>query len=397
LTGGGVTTANDNIVQFPAARSSRNGRLLIPARLRDARKFLRLSQEDLGERIGVTRQAISQFERGERSPDAETFFALVNILAQPPGFFTTEDAPVFGDFSTKFYRKFGSDTVRRREACDTSAGWFVQIAKTFDAIVNYPDVNVPHYDADQFGEDGIDEIAERVRSDWGLGLGPISNVLALLESNGVIACRYEMAGEKVEAFSFWNGPRPFIFMASEKTAGVRTRFDLAHELGHLVMHRHIDSAEIEDKSLLKEIERQADRFAGAFLLPKHSFPNEVFTPRLDAFIPLKHRWKVSIQAMIYRCSDLGIFDDTQILNMRKQVSFRKWRTQEPLDDPQIIPLEQPRLLSKAFDLIAQSGRMGIEEIKNAVQINPCFIEAMCNLPNGALATSDPPIIDPTLK
>jgi Zn-dependent peptidase ImmA (M78 family) len=163
------------------------------------------------------------------------------------------------------------------------------------------------------------------------------------------------------------------------------------------MHRHIDSADIEDRESLKEVERQADRFAGAFLLPKHSFPNEVFTPRLDAFVDLKRRWRVSIQAMIYRCSDLGIFDEGQILNMRKQVSFRKWRTQEPLDDPSIIALENPRLLSKAFELVAQSGRMGVDELKRAVQINPRFIEAMCNLPEGALAGSDPPLNTPTLK
>lgn len=392
-----MTTNPDNVVQFPAARSTRSGRLLIPARLRDARKFMRLSQEELGEKTGVTRQAISQFERGERSPEAETFAAIVEVLEQPPGFFTTEEAPVFGAYSTRFYRKFGSDTARRRESSDTYAEWFVQIAKTFDDLVNYPPANIPEYDVNEFGEDGIDEIAEKVRADWGLGLGPISNMLALLETNGVLACRYEMTGEKVEAFSFWNGNRPFILMASEKKAGARTRFDLAHELGHLVMHRHVDSAEIEDKGFLKEVERQADRFAGAFLLPKHSFPNEVFTPRLDAFVDLKRRWRVSIQAMIYRCSDLGIFDDAQILNMRKQVSFRKWRTQEPLDDPAIIPLENPRLLSKAFDLIAQGGRMGMEKIISSVQISPRLIEAMCNLPNGSLAGSDPPYILPTLK
>ena len=390
-------TEHSNIVQFPAARSSRSGRLLIPARLRDARKFLRIPQDELAAKIGVSRQAISQFERGDRSPDAETFAALAMALEQPVGFFTTEEAPVFGAYSTRFYRKFGSDTARRREASDTVASWLVQVAKVLDAAVNYPPVNVPEYDVADFGEDGIDEIAQRVRSDWGLGVGPISNVLALLESNGVIACRYQMVGERVEAFSFWNGERPFIFMASEKKAGVRSRFDLAHELGHLVMHRHIDSADIEDKEFLKDIERQADRFAGAFLLPANSFPNEVFTPRLDAFLDLKRRWRVSIQAMIYRCSDLGIFDDAQILNMRKQISFRKWRTQEPLDDPSIIPLETPRLLSKAFAMVAQSGRMGVDELKQAIQINPAIIEMICNLAPGTLETSDPPLLSPSLK
>jgi Zn-dependent peptidase ImmA (M78 family) len=273
----------------------------------------------------------------------------------------------------------------------------VQVDRRFDDVVNYPQVNVPEYDPADFGEDGIDEIAERVRSDWGLGLGPISNVLALLESNGIICCRYEMTGENVEAFSFWSGHRPFIFIASEKIAGVRTRFDLAHELGHFVMHRHLERIDIESRSTLKTVERQADRFAGAFLLPKHSFPNEVFSPRLDAFVDLKRRWRTSIQAMIYRCADLGIFDDSQILNLRKQVSFRKWRTNEPLDDPRVIPLEGPRLLERAFRLVVERGRIRVDEIVQAVQISPAFIEAMCNLPQGALAPEEPPARHPTLK
>lgn len=385
-----------NIVQFPS-RPAGGGRM-IPSRLRDARKVKRWSQEELGERIGVTRQAVSAFERGSRLPEPGTFSAIVEQLEQPPAYFTTEDAPIFGDFSTRFYRKFGPDTVRRQEACDTFSQWFVQVARSFDDHVNFPAVNVPEYHVEDFGEDGIDEIAERVRADWGLGLGPISNVLALLESNGIIACRYEMTGEKVEAFSFWNGPRPFIFMASEKEAGVRSRFDVAHELGHLVMHRHIETSEIQDRATLKEIERQADRFAGAFLLPKHSFPNEVFSPRLDAFVELKRRWKVSVAAMVYRCSDLGIFDEAQVLNLRKQISFRKWRTKEPLDDPRIIPLENPRLLARAFDLISTSGgAMKVDEVLSKVHLNPAFVENMCALPEGSLRTKEPPPRHPTLK
>lgn len=386
-----------NVVEFPAGRG--RGRQLIPSRLRDARKVLRMSQEELGDRIGVTRQAVSAFERGSRSPDPATFAAMAKELGQPLGFFTTEDAPVFGEFSTRFYRKFGPETARRQEACDTYSDWFVQVARCFDDLVNYPVVNVPEYDLTEL-DDGetIDEIAERVRADWGLGLGPISNVIALLESNGIIACRYEMTGEKVEAFSFWNGPRPFIFMASEKEAGVRSRFDLAHELGHLVLHRHIEQSEIQDRDTLKKLERQADRFAGAFLLPKHSFPNEVFSPRLDAFVELKRRWKVSIQAMIYRCADLGLFDEGQILNLRKQVSYRKWRTKEPLDDPRVIPLENPRLLNRAFKLVAESGGpMKVDEILQTVHISPRFIERMCNLDEGALATKEPPQGQLTLK
>ena len=71
-----------------------------------------------------------------------------------------------------------------------------------------------------------------------------------------------------------------------------------------------------------------------------SFPNEVYTTRLDAFLPLKERWKVSIQAMVFRCRDLDLIDDDQSLNLYKQISFRRWRKKEPLDDPKKIRVNE---------------------------------------------------------
>jgi Zn-dependent peptidase ImmA (M78 family) len=206
-----------------------------------------------------------------------------------------------------------------------------------------------------------------------------------------------MPGESVEAFSFWNGPRPFIFLASEKEAGVRRRYDLSHELGHLVLHRWIEQSELEHRPTLKAVEGEADRFAGAFLLPSTSFPNEIYTTRLDAFIPLKERWKVSIQAMIYRCRDLDLIDSDQALNLYKQISFRKWRKKEPLDDPRIIPVEQPRLLKRAVELVLESGRKHPDDILNDLRLSEEWIEAFCGLPPGKLKGGNSPIPEPTLK
>src|SRR5436190_24388729 len=106
--------ATNKIVQFPtpAARANQAGRLLIPSKLRDARKVARLSQGDLGDLIGVSRQAVSAYERGDKSPEPTTFQKIAEVLGQPVGFFTTADREVFGNASTRFYRKFGAETVR---------------------------------------------------------------------------------------------------------------------------------------------------------------------------------------------------------------------------------------------------------------------------------------------
>jgi Zn-dependent peptidase ImmA (M78 family)/transcriptional regulator with XRE-family HTH domain len=395
--------SNDKIIAFPtAARAASAGRRLIPARLREARKLMRLSQVDLAEKIGVTRQAVSAYERGDKSPDAEPFQRISEVLQQPVNFFTKEDGPRFGEYGVKFYRKFGSDTLRRNEACDVLGDWFVQVAHYVNDYINYPVIDLPEATPaspdNRYTFEEINDIADACRSRWGLGLGPISNVLALLESKGVIVCRYELSGEKVEAFSFWNGVRPFIFMASEKDSAVRARYDLAHELGHLILHRWVESAELEDAKTLKKIEAEADMFAGAFLLPRASFPNEVYTLRLDAFVELKRRWRASIQAMVHRCADLGLATADQSLNLYKQISYRKWRTKEPLDDPSQLAIEQPRLLKRAVEMILNANKKHPDEIATDLGLNREVIELLCNLQSGALSHRDTVVnTEPTLK
>jgi Zn-dependent peptidase ImmA (M78 family)/transcriptional regulator with XRE-family HTH domain len=392
---------NNRVLQFPspAARATQAGRLLIPSKLRDARKVACMSQGDLSDLIGVSRQAVSAYEKGDKSPEPTTFQKIADALDQPVNFFTNADGPGFGTPSTRFYRKFGAETIRRNEACAVLGDWLVQTAKYFDGFVNYPTASLhdcaPANSSGRYSFDEINDIALNLRKHWSLGPGPISNVLALLESKGIVVCRYEMQGESVEAFSFWNGSRPFVFMASEKEAGARRRYDLAHELGHLVLHRWVEQSELEDKATLKAVEGEADKFAGAFLLPSTSFPNEVYTTRLDAFVPLKERWKVSIQAMVYRCRDLDIIDADQALNLYKQISFRRWRKKEPLDDPRKIPIEQPRLLRRAVELVLESGKKQPEDILNELRLSAGWIEVFCALPPGTLTKGEQQTFAPT--
>lgn len=395
-TVGGMTmTANDNrVVAFPgAARAVSAERLLIPERMRDARLARRLNQTELADLVGVSRQAISQFEKGERRPEPEVFAKISDALQQPISYFTAEDAPTFGAFSAKYFRSSGAKTARRNHACDVLAKWFVQCARYVESYVNFPPVDVPSFEpsgaSGRYSPEEIEEIALSARMQWGLGLGPISNVLGLLESKGIATCRYDMEGESVGAFSFWSGERPFIFMAAEHRAGVRVRFDLAHELGHLCLHRFVETEEIEDPVSLAAIEKEADRFASAFLLPRASFTNEVFSVRVDAFLALKERWKASIQAMVSRCRQLEIIDDDQYTNLYKTISFRKWRKNEPLDDPKVIAIEQPKLLPAAIRLLLTSGRKSAEQICLDLRLSPVLLESFFSLSKGDLSGAAP--------
>lgn len=394
----GKETMGNNVVQFNSMRQS-GSRRIVPSRLRDARVAKGLNQSELASIVGVSRQAVSAFEQGEKGPDTDTMMGISASLGQSISYFVNEDAPTFGETSTQFMRAFGAETKRRNLKCEVLGKWFSQTSRYFFDLIKFPDVKIssgtPVSVSGRYTPDEIEEAAEACRVLWGLGLGPISNVLGLLESNGIIICRSEFEDENIEAFSFWNGPRPFIFLASRKDSAVRARFDAAHELGHLVLHRWIGPEELEDPKTLKLIEAEANRFSGAFLMPRQSFQNEIFTTRLDAFVDLKKRWKVAIQAMVYRCKNLGIFDDDQITNLYKQISFRKWRTNEPLDDQ--ILLEKPQLLQRAAEIVLNSGKRMPDQIVNELCLNATTISALIGVSADLFQSHGTPDFIPSLK
>ncbi len=394
--------ANDNVIRFPiAVRESDSGRRLIPARLQEARLAKRWTQTELADKIGVKRQSVSAYENGSKTPEPETMAAIAAHLEQPISFFTRDDRPTFGATSALFYRKVGPDTNRRNLACAVYSKWLGELAFTFEPLVNYPELDLPCFEPTspdgRYSEEEIEQMAEKTREHFGLGLGPISNVVRLLESKGVIVARVIIENEKIEAFSFWQGDRPFVFLASDKEKAARSRFDAAHELAHLCAHRWITREDIEDPNNLKAIEKEADRFAAAFLLPRKSFPNEVYSPRLLAFVDLKRRWRVAMQAMIYRCKDLGIFDERQVTNLYKEISRKKWRTNEPLDGPDGLTLEQPMLLRKVTELVIEAGRMPTDELQSSVGLSLDWISALAGVPKSAFERETATALDPTLK
>src|SRR5262249_12657537 len=135
--------------------------------------------------------------------------------------------------------------------------------------VRLPAIGVPSLDVeDEDDLEGAERAAAAVRAEWGLGQGPIDNVVRLLEGKGVIVIRPKIDSEEVDAFSTWAGRRPLVVLASDKDDCARSRYDGAHELGHLVMHHDAEPGR-------KPVENQAQRFAAAFLMPAEVIINEL--------------------------------------------------------------------------------------------------------------------------
>lgn len=382
---------SDNVVPlFGGNATSSSLRRLNPTKLQKARRAMAMTQTDLARAVGLTRQSISAYEQGTKLPEAETLYAIAKELRQPIAYFAAPDSDVFGPFSARTYRAFGAATNKRNAQCDVLAEWLAIIATYLDTVVNFPSPQIPEVkgptNGDSYTEEEIEAAAERVRECWGLGLGPIGNLTKLIESRGVFIAHIPVNTGKVNAFSFWSGDKPFIVIGTDDTTAVRRRFDMAHELGHLILHQGIGAEELENKEVLRRVESEANRFAGAFLLPRKSYPNEVFSTRLTSFLPLKERWKVAISAQIYRCADLEIFTEHQVLNLRKQLSYKKWRTREPGDSD--MGVERPQMLQKAIRMAFEGGVLTGPKLLEDLNLSAFIVADTLGVPTSELKPRD---------
>lgn len=362
-----------------------NHNTIIPERIKEARIARGYTTTELAEQIGITRQSISQYEMGVTSPSAMVMGEIIKTLNFPTGFFLKAISNDISRSSAIYFRSNKSAAKKTHEMLRIRMEWIEEIYKYTNKFINFPKVSLPNVQTDNtdFSEEDIEVIATEARGFFGIGLGPISNIALLLEKYGVLISKIQINDLKTDACSQWRNLNSIILMSSDKNNGFRSRFDLAHELGHLILHRGIDQTQLNDDKFYKKIEKEANYFAAAFLLPRDSFMQEVYSTSIEHFMPLKLRWKVSIAAMIQRCLNLGIFNESQYLNLQKTISKRKMRTIEPLDDE--IVQESPTLLKKAITLLFDNNIIIPSDMTNELLYPIYDIESLCNLKSGTLS------------
>ena len=165
--------------------------------------------------------------------------------------------------------------------------------------------------------------ADALRRLWGIGEMPIRNMVHLLESRGVRLFSLSIESKEVDAFSMWSADTPIIMLNNFKSAE-RSRFDAAHELGHLVLHRH------GAKNSNRLLEAQADAFASAFLMPSRSM--KACAPKfatINSLISLKRDWGVSLAALNVRLHKVEAISEWHYKSLCMDIGKRGFRTQEP--------------------------------------------------------------------
>lgn len=303
---------------------------MIGQKLKVARAAAGLSLRDLSARIGgrVTAQAIGKYERNEDMPSSGVLIALARALGVSEDYLLS--ASELALEGAEFRKKAGS-SAREEAALEARAIHFMERYLAIEDLLNLRSVewekpwSAP-YPVKELRD--AEDAARSVREEWGLGNDPIPNLAELLEERGIKILSLDLDDIDGLAAKVRRKDREAarVIVIKKSTWSERKRFNLAHELGHMV----IDPAQWLDE------EKAAHRFAGAFLIPADVLRSEVGAKRssisLGELVALKQRFGVSIQAIAYRCKDLGILNQAAFARLFKIFAQRGWRA-PPYEEP----------------------------------------------------------------
>jgi Zn-dependent peptidase ImmA (M78 family)/DNA-binding XRE family transcriptional regulator len=294
-----------------------------------------LTQEKCAEEIGISQARLSKVEDG-----------LVTTLPKQA---VDRLAKVSGYVESFFYQNgqrvsLGDGFFRRRKVIPA------QIFKMCEALINIkrmeiekllPKVEIeslerPQWDPDEF-RNGAREIARHLRNFWEIPQGPIKDLTVIAENAGCVIVHFDFGSPKIDGLTTYATNGTPIILLNPKVSYVRMRATLAHELGHVIMHR-IPRAEMD---------QEAFDFASEFMMPELEIRPELFPVNMDKLIRLKMKWRVAIQWILKWANRIGVLKDSYYRVLMMKISQMGWRKCEIFDDEWNI--ETSSLLREIID------------------------------------------------
>jgi len=315
-----------------------------------ALKRRRCTAAVLSEKVPITTVSLSRIRKGKQVPEDETVARIAAVLDFPIDFFFDGDMDPIPEEAVSF-RSLASITLRERQAAIAAGSFAYALSDWLKVKYNLPEANL--IDCSQERDPAAAAVS--LRQKWGLGEQPVGNLIKLLEVKGVRIFSLVENSRTLDAFSCWRNDEPFIFLNTLKTAE-HSRFDAAHELGHLVLHKHGGSNQG------RQAEEDANRFASSFLMPAADVLSQI--PRIHTLkhvIVAKHRWGVSAAALIYRLHKLGRITDWQ--NRTFNIGLRKAYGNS---EPEGLPRETSAVWKMVLDDL---WRLGISKNKIAEDLH----------------------------
>ena len=330
----------------------------ISERIKMARRMAGLSMRGLAEAADVSAMAISKYERGLDIPGSAVLIRLARALDVKVEFLLRPVNGLALGLSAPSFRKRASLSVRKGEAVQARVQEWLERYLAIEGLFGDAVAFELPADLDRrvTRPDDIEEVALNLREAWRLGWDPIESMAEVLEDHGVKVGAIK-GYDAFDALTLWANEVTPVIVTREGLPGDRQRFDLAHELGHLVLAPAGDM----DGWRKGAQEKAAQRFAGAFLVPAPKARFELGQHRATLDLMelhlLKHKYGMSMQAWVYRAKDLGIISEAYATQLHIQFRRNGWHRDEP-GDP--IPPEKPARLDRlvlralAEDVISES-------------------------------------------
>jgi len=303
--------------------------------VRLARESRELTQADLARQLNVPQSKISKIEAGLLQPSDPELQRLARILDRPNQFFSWTD-PVYG-FATHemFHRrrqKVSARTLARNHAEMNIRQ--MQLERLLRAATIDGD-GFQRIDPDEY-DGNIEEVARAVRAAWQLPPGPVKKLARVIENAGGVIVPHDFGTRQIDAVSQWLPHLPPVFFLNTQFPSDRLRLSLAHELGHLIMHR----------TVAPNAEEEAGRFAAEFLMPAADIRHQLRDVTLPVLARLKLYWRVSMAALARRAHELEAITDRQYRRLMMRITQLGYRKREPVD----IEPETPALFHRLIEL-----------------------------------------------
>jgi Zn-dependent peptidase ImmA (M78 family)/DNA-binding XRE family transcriptional regulator len=319
---------------------------MLGERIRQIRLARGLSLRALAEKMGcVSAQAISNYETNKDTPGSSVLLSLADALGVSLADLFKRTTVRLGEPA---YRKCASMSQRSRHALQSAVTLQVERHLEVEAIFSldaHRALELPSSFREPIARiSDVEGRAYELRRHWGLADHPIENLIEVLEDHGIlVVCVSE--DSKFDGCTYPDAEIPIIVVNDNKP-GDRFRFDLAHELAHLVLR-------FPDGWTEKQQEKAAHRFAGAFLVPASRAIAELGESRARITVlelsELKLKYGMSVQAWLHRARDLGILSENAYRAVWKMLSARGLAKRE-LGEP--YPLERTsrhrRLVARAY-------------------------------------------------
>lgn len=303
-----------------------------------ARELRGYNQSELSSKIqGLSQSNLSKFEKGLGMLSDEVLERITQFLNFPSEFFNRK---INSNIENGNYRKRSNISIAATKKFENKCRLIGYLIDEMSDTLDWPEFKLQYFEVDEgFRPDYIAKYVRRLlKIDK---FGPVRNIYSLLESTGIILYEIDEI-EKIDGVSFFTDKGFPVIIVNKNYPNDRKRFTIAHELGHLLMHNenHFPISSHRDK------EKEANIFAGEFLMPADEIGNQLRNLKFSELPDLKRYWLTSMIAIVVRAKTLGIFDENRYKYFAIEISRNGYSKKEPIS----VFIDEPSLIEKGSNL-----------------------------------------------